>query len=73
MNAVQAVLYEKQVPKSFWPEAVRWCVYVQNRNPTTTVVSHDTPEEIWSGIKPITFRYLDVLHMFIFWIKEDAN
>ena len=51
MNAVRAVLHEKQVPKSFWPEAVRWCVHVQNRSPTT-VVSHGTPEEVWSGVKP---------------------
>ena len=45
------MLHEKQVPKSFWPEAVRWCVHVQNHSPTTTV-SYGTPEEVWSGIKP---------------------
>jgi len=51
MNAVRAVLHEKQVPKSFWPEAVKWCVHVQNRSPTTAV-SQCTPEEVWSGLKP---------------------
>jgi len=35
MNAVRAVLHEKQVPKSFWPDAVRWCVHVQNRRPSS--------------------------------------
>jgi len=43
--------HEKQVPKSFWPEAMKWCVHVQNRSPTTAV-SHGTPEEVWSGLKP---------------------
>lgn len=51
MNAVRVVLHEKQVPKSFWPEEVKWCVHVQNRSPTTAV-DHGTPEEVWSGIKP---------------------
>ena len=64
MNVVRAVLHEKQVPKSFWPEAVRWCVHVsfwpeavrwcvhvQNRSPTSGV-DQQTPEEIWSGVKP---------------------
>ena len=45
------MLHEKQVPKSFWPEEVKWCVHVQNRSPTTAV-DHGTPEEVWSGIKP---------------------
>jgi len=51
MNVVRAVLHEKQVPKPFWPEAVRWCVHVQNRSPTS-VIDHQTPEEVWSGSKP---------------------
>lgn len=34
MNAVRVVLNERQVPRVFWPEVVRWCVHVQNRNPT---------------------------------------
>nr|KYP73784.1 Retrovirus-related Pol polyprotein from transposon TNT 1-94 [Cajanus cajan] len=51
MNAIRVVLHEKQVPKPFWPEAVRWCVHVQNRSPTS-VVDQRTPEEIWSGVNP---------------------
>ena len=51
MNAVRTVLHDKQVPKSFWPEAVRWCVHVQNRSPTSAV-DQGTPEEVWSGVKP---------------------
>jgi len=51
MNAIRAVLHDKQVPKPFWPEVVRWCIHVQNRSPTSAI-DQRTPEEIWSGIKP---------------------
>ncbi|RDY07862.1 hypothetical protein CR513_07965, partial [Mucuna pruriens] len=45
------VLNERQVPKVFWPEAVRWCVHIQNRSPTSAV-DQRTLEETWSGVKP---------------------
>lgn len=45
------MLSEKKVPKSFWPEATRWCIHVLNRSPTL-VVKNLTPEEAWSGEKP---------------------
>lgn len=51
MNLVRCMLTEKQVPKTFWPEAVRWCVHVLNRCPTLAVQNR-TPEEAWSGMKP---------------------
>lgn len=51
MNAVRAVLNERQVSRVFWPEAVRWCVHVQNRSPTSAV-DHRTPEEAWTGVRP---------------------
>ena len=51
MNLVRCMLAEKQVPKAFWPEAVRWCVHVLNRCPTLAVQNR-TPEEAWSGMKP---------------------
>jgi len=51
INSVRAVLHEKQIPKSFLPEAVKWCIHVQNRSPTTAI-NHGTPEEMWSGLKP---------------------
>ena len=50
MNAVQSMLAEKKLPKCFWPEAVKWCV--QNRSPTAAV-ENKTPEEAWSGKKPV--------------------
>jgi len=52
MNAVRSMLSEKQVPKVFWPEAVRWCVHIQNRCPTVAM-DNVTPEEAWSGQKPV--------------------
>ena len=51
MNSVRAVLYEKQIPKSFWPEVVKWCIHVQNKSPTTAI-DHGTLEEMWTGLKP---------------------
>lgn len=51
MNMVRCLLSEKEMPKPFWPEAVRWTVYVLNRSPTLSV-KDKTPEESWSGIKP---------------------
>ncbi|RVX23984.1 Retrovirus-related Pol polyprotein from transposon TNT 1-94 [Vitis vinifera] len=43
--------FRKKIPKTFWPEAVNWTVYVLNRSPTL-VVKDMTPEEAWSGSKP---------------------
>lgn len=58
MNLVRCMLTEKQVPKVFWPEAVRWCVHVLNRCPTLAMQNR-TPEEAWSGTKP-TVEYFRV-------------
>lgn len=52
MNAVRSMLSEKQVPKMFWSEATRWSVHIQNRSPTAAVEGK-TPEEAWSGAKPV--------------------
>lgn len=51
MNTIRSMLTEKKVPKMFWPEAVKWCVHIQNRSITTTVKGK-TPEEAWSSVKP---------------------
>lgn len=37
MNMVRSLLVEKNVPKSFWPEAVNWAFYVLNRCPTSSI------------------------------------
>jgi hypothetical protein len=51
MNMVRCLLTEKQMPKVFWPETVRWTVHVLNRSPIT-MIKGKTPEECWSGINP---------------------
>lgn len=58
MNLVRCMLTEKQVPKAFWQEVVRWCVHVLNKCPTL-VVQNRTLEEAWSGMKP-TVEYFRV-------------
>lgn len=51
MNMVRSMLSDKKIPKTFWPEAVNWTIYVLNRCPTLAV-KDVTPEEMWSGVKP---------------------
>jgi hypothetical protein len=51
MNMVRSMLSDKNIPKTFWPEAVNWTIYVLNRCPTLAV-KDVTPEEAWSGVKP---------------------
>lgn len=51
MNMVRTVLREKEIPRSFWPEAVQWANHVLNRSPTVAV-KDKTPEEAWSDKKP---------------------
>ncbi|XP_071705208.1 uncharacterized protein [Rutidosis leptorrhynchoides] len=51
MNLVRSIMIEKDVPKTFWPEAVKWVNHVLNRSPTLAV-KDVTPEEAWGGIKP---------------------
>lgn len=51
LNMARSMLSAKKIPKTFWPEAVNWAVYVLNRSPTLALKSK-TPEEAWTGIKP---------------------
>ena len=51
MNMVRSMLSDKNIPKTFWAEAVNWAVYVLNRCPTLAV-RDVTPEEAWSEMKP---------------------
>jgi hypothetical protein len=44
------------VPKEFWPDAVKWATYVLNRSPTLAVKDM-TPEEAWSGQKPFVHHF----------------
>ncbi|KAL5816544.1 hypothetical protein ACOSQ3_024922 [Xanthoceras sorbifolium] len=37
MNLVRSMLSEKKIPKTFWPEAMNWTVYILNQTPTLAV------------------------------------
>ncbi|PNX87863.1 retrovirus-related Pol polyprotein from transposon TNT 1-94 [Trifolium pratense] len=50
------MLAGRNVPKTFWPEAVKWATYVMNRSPTLSV-KNMTPEEAWSGNKPTVHHF----------------
>jgi hypothetical protein len=50
------MLSARQVPKQFWPEAVKWATYVLNRSPTLSVKDM-TPEEAWCGVKPSVHHF----------------
>jgi hypothetical protein len=56
LNIVISLLSCKNVPKRFWPEALKWATYVMNRSPTVSV-KNITPEEAWSGIKPSVHHF----------------
>lgn len=51
MNMVRSMLSNKEIPKTFWAEAVNWSIYVLNRCPTL-ILNNVTPEEAWTGVKP---------------------
>ncbi|GAU39416.1 hypothetical protein TSUD_323640 [Trifolium subterraneum] len=56
LNMVRSMTTGKNVPKRFWPEAVVWATYVINRSPTLSV-KDVTPEEAWSGTKPLVSHF----------------
>ena len=51
LEMARCMIFEKNLPKSFWAEAVSTAVYLQNRLPTKAVQGM-TPIEAWGGIKP---------------------
>ncbi|GAU36545.1 hypothetical protein TSUD_277510 [Trifolium subterraneum] len=51
MDIVRSMIAGKNVPKVFWPEAVKWATHIMNRSSTLSV-KNITPKEAWSGVKP---------------------
>lgn len=51
-NMVRSLQRRSGLPKSFWPKIVNWSIYILNRSPTLAV-QNITPEEAWSGIRPV--------------------
>ena len=58
MNMVRSMLSGRKIPKTLWPKAINWTVYVLNRSPTL-VVKDMTLEKACSGSKP-SFDHLRV-------------
>ncbi|XP_058004059.1 retrovirus-related Pol polyprotein from transposon TNT 1-94 [Hevea brasiliensis] len=51
MNMARCLLFEKNLPKELWAEAVNTAVYLQNRL-STKALDGKTPFEAWFGVKP---------------------
>ena len=51
MEAARSMLYNANLPLSFWAEAVKCATYVRNRSPTSAL-GNKTPYECWFGKKP---------------------
>ncbi|KAL9444243.1 hypothetical protein AB3S75_017429 [Citrus x aurantiifolia] len=51
MEMARCLLFEKEMPKMFWAEAVNTAVFLQNRLPTKALKGK-TPFEAWFGFKP---------------------
>ena len=56
LNMVRTLLTRGRVPRTFWPEAVNWSIHVLNRSPTFAV-QNKTPEEAWSGRRPVVDHF----------------
>ena len=56
MNMVCSIISEKKILKSSWPEVVNWIVHILNQSPTLGV-KNKTPEEAWSGVKPLVEHF----------------
>ena len=51
MEMARCLLFEKNLPKKFWAEAVGTAAFLLNRLPTKSL-KNQTPFEAWSGSKP---------------------
>lgn len=58
MEMARSMLYDKELPRMFWAEAVNTAVYLLNRCPTKAV-SDQTPFQAWNGKRP-SAAYLKV-------------
>jgi len=59
----RCMLFDANLPMTYWGEAVLTACYVQNRSPTKGTETHKTPYELWNGSKP------DLSHLRVFGSK----
>lgn len=62
VEKAKSMIFDADLPKSFWAEAVATAAYIVNRSPTKGLTAM-TPEEVWTGKIP------DLSHMRIFGCK----
>ncbi|GKV39929.1 hypothetical protein SLEP1_g47623 [Rubroshorea leprosula] len=55
MEMARSMLFEKNLPKKFWAEAVHTTIYLLNGLPTRAV-EDKTPVEAWFGLKPSAYH-----------------
>ncbi|GAU34373.1 hypothetical protein TSUD_217130 [Trifolium subterraneum] len=56
LDMARCMVKHRNLPKSFWGEAVATAVYVLNRCPTKKL-KDKVPEEVWSGKKPSVSQF----------------
>jgi hypothetical protein len=56
MNAIWCMLYNSQLPKTYWGEAILTANYLQNQLPTSALSNDNTPFEKWYSFKPNVFH-----------------
>lgn len=52
MEKARCLIFDAQIEKEFWKEAVATSVYLINRTETSTLSNHQTPAESWYKQKP---------------------
>lgn len=52
LNKARCLLFDSELDKSLWGEAVRTAFYLTNRTKTKCVPNNQTPAELWYGGKP---------------------
>ncbi|GKU91769.1 hypothetical protein SLEP1_g5591 [Rubroshorea leprosula] len=71
MTMARCLLFEKNLPRKFWAEAVNTSVYLLNRV-QTKALDRKTPYEVWFRIKP-TIRHLKVFGCICYMHIPDAK
>jgi len=64
-ESARSMLFEANLPKKYWGEAIMTAGYLQNRLPSKAV--NKTPYEVWNGEKP------DLKHVRVFGSKAHAH
>lgn len=58
MDMVRSMLFDANLPPTFWEEAANTAVYIRNRAPNSTL-NNVTPHEVWTG-QPADLSHLRV-------------